>query len=192
MSDQSEDMNRQFMVDGNAVAGLLQDVFGLEMTASPAASAHCGQVNELGALLAFMTAPRRSPCAGVYSWSTTFAGLFLGDHANGFELEFPAIRLHFRVCPRVCSQNSKSILLKKRLPFIRFIQRKSRFNKWHLQHGFCWSKPGMELAVGLQDAPYFAQVLFRMVPEINHHIRIDDIERLVLERQVVAVAFPQC
>ena len=57
MSDQSEDINRELMVDGNAVAGLLQDVFGLEMTASPAECAHCGQVNDLGALLAFTQAP---------------------------------------------------------------------------------------------------------------------------------------
>ncbi len=57
MSDQSEDMNRELMVDGNAVAGLLQDVFGLEMTASPAECANCGRVNDLGALLAFTQAP---------------------------------------------------------------------------------------------------------------------------------------
>jgi len=50
-------MNRELMLDGNAVAGLLQDVFGLEMTASPAECANCGQVNELGALLAFTRAP---------------------------------------------------------------------------------------------------------------------------------------
>ena len=57
MSDQSDDMNRELMVDGNALAGLLQDVFGLEMTANPAECANCGQVNELGALLAFTQAP---------------------------------------------------------------------------------------------------------------------------------------
>ena len=57
MSDQSDDMNRELMVDGNAVAGLLQDVFGLEMTASPAECANCGMVNELGALLAFTQSP---------------------------------------------------------------------------------------------------------------------------------------
>jgi len=57
MSDHSEDISRELMVDGNAVAGLLQDVFGLEMTASPAECANCGQVNELGALLAFIQAP---------------------------------------------------------------------------------------------------------------------------------------
>ena len=57
MDDQADDMNRDLMLDGNAVGGLLQDVFGLEMTASPAECANCGQVNELGALLAFTQAP---------------------------------------------------------------------------------------------------------------------------------------
>ncbi len=57
MNEQAEPMDRALMVDGNAVAGLLQDVFGLEMTASPAECANCGQVSELGALLAFTQAP---------------------------------------------------------------------------------------------------------------------------------------
>ena len=57
MSDPTEDINRELMVDGNAIAGVLQDVFGLEMTASPAECANCGQVNELGALLAFTQSP---------------------------------------------------------------------------------------------------------------------------------------
>jgi hypothetical protein len=57
MDEPTDAMNHELMVDGNAVAGLLQDVFGLEMTASPAECAHCGQVNELGALLAFTQAP---------------------------------------------------------------------------------------------------------------------------------------
>ena len=57
MFDQSDDMNRELMVDGNAIAGVLQDVFGLEMTANPAECANCGQVNQLGALLAFTQAP---------------------------------------------------------------------------------------------------------------------------------------
>ena len=51
------DISRELMVDGNAVAGLLQEIFGLEMTASPAECANCGQVNDMGALLAFTQAP---------------------------------------------------------------------------------------------------------------------------------------
>jgi len=57
MSDQSDDISRELIVDGNAVAGLLQEVFGLDMTANPAACANCGLVNDLGALVAYMQAP---------------------------------------------------------------------------------------------------------------------------------------
>jgi hypothetical protein len=41
------------MLDGNAVAGLLEEVFGAEMTLNRAKCAHCGEVNMLGALLLF-------------------------------------------------------------------------------------------------------------------------------------------
>jgi predicted Zn-ribbon and HTH transcriptional regulator len=47
------DANRELMVDGNAVAGLLRSIFGTEMTVAPARCAHCGTVSEVGALLAF-------------------------------------------------------------------------------------------------------------------------------------------
>src|SRR5262249_55434621 len=51
------DLNRALMLDGNAVAGLLREVFALEMTANPAKCAHCGAVGALGTLLAFTQAP---------------------------------------------------------------------------------------------------------------------------------------
>jgi hypothetical protein len=51
------DLNRELMVDGNAVAGMLMSVFGAEVTTAPAQCAHCGEVSELGALLAFIHAP---------------------------------------------------------------------------------------------------------------------------------------
>jgi hypothetical protein len=57
MDESHEDMNRELMLDGNAVAGLLQDLFGLEMTASPVECAHCNKVNDIGALWAFTQAP---------------------------------------------------------------------------------------------------------------------------------------
>ena len=57
MENEQTDMNRSLMLDGNAVAGLLRDVFALEMTANPAKCAHCGAVGELGTLLAFTQAP---------------------------------------------------------------------------------------------------------------------------------------
>ena len=55
--DETADLNRALMLDGNAVAGLLREVFALEMTASPAKCAHCGAVGALGTLLAFTQAP---------------------------------------------------------------------------------------------------------------------------------------
>jgi hypothetical protein len=56
MNDEG-DLNRVLMLDGNAVAGLLREVFALEMTASPTKCAHCGAVGALGTLLAFTQAP---------------------------------------------------------------------------------------------------------------------------------------
>lgn len=55
--DETIDLNRALMLDGNAVAGLLREVFALEMTASPTRCAHCGAVGALGTLLAFTRAP---------------------------------------------------------------------------------------------------------------------------------------
>ena len=37
------------MLDGNAIAGLLQEIFGAEMTAAPRRCASCGTVSEVGA-----------------------------------------------------------------------------------------------------------------------------------------------
>ena len=57
MDEPRSDMNRELMLDGNAVAGMLHEIFGLEMTASPTECAHCGAVNDVGALWAFTQAP---------------------------------------------------------------------------------------------------------------------------------------
>jgi hypothetical protein len=46
-------MGMELMLDGNAAAGTLQEVFGAEMTANPARCAHCGRVSMIGAMLAF-------------------------------------------------------------------------------------------------------------------------------------------
>jgi hypothetical protein len=51
------DLGRALVLDGNAVAGLLEDVFGAEMTASPTVCAHCGRTGEMGTLLAFIRTP---------------------------------------------------------------------------------------------------------------------------------------
>jgi hypothetical protein len=51
------DRNHELMLDGNAAAGILQQIFGLEMTASPTECATCGYQGEVGRLLAFNQAP---------------------------------------------------------------------------------------------------------------------------------------
>ena len=51
------DINRALMLDGNAAAGILAEIFSVEMTTSLAECAHCGCQGEVGTLLAFTQAP---------------------------------------------------------------------------------------------------------------------------------------
>ena len=55
--EETTDLNRELMLDANATAGLLQEIFGVEMTASPTECAHCGNEGEIGTLLAFTQGP---------------------------------------------------------------------------------------------------------------------------------------
>lgn len=55
--DETMDMNRELMLDGNAVGGMMYEVFGIEMTSTPAECANCGAEHPMGALLAFTQAP---------------------------------------------------------------------------------------------------------------------------------------
>ena len=57
MENSQTDLNRELMLDGNAVAGVLYEMFAVEMTASPTECASCGREGELGTLLAFMQSP---------------------------------------------------------------------------------------------------------------------------------------
>jgi hypothetical protein len=57
MEDVQTDLNRELMLDANAVAGLLQEIFGAEMTAAPTECANCGSGGEIGTLLAFTQGP---------------------------------------------------------------------------------------------------------------------------------------
>jgi hypothetical protein len=63
------DITQELMLDGNAAAGILQEIFALEMTASPTECASCGNQGEVGGLLAFNQAPgfvlRCSVCKNV-------------------------------------------------------------------------------------------------------------------------------
>ncbi|MFQ5945331.1 MAG: DUF6510 family protein [Candidatus Methylomirabilales bacterium] len=53
MRDDPSEPTLKLVLDGNAAAAVLQDVFGLEMTDSPTECAHCGNVAEIGTLLAY-------------------------------------------------------------------------------------------------------------------------------------------
>jgi len=55
--EETTDINRELMLDANATAGLLYEIFGTEMTASPTECANCGNQGEIGALLAFTQGP---------------------------------------------------------------------------------------------------------------------------------------
>ena len=57
MPDDLTDINRELMLDGNAMAGILYEIFGAEMTAAPTECAHCGAEGQVGTLLAFTQAP---------------------------------------------------------------------------------------------------------------------------------------
>jgi hypothetical protein len=57
MDDGPADVNRALMLDGNALAGTLREVFTVEVTASPVECAGCGRVGEVATLLAFTHAP---------------------------------------------------------------------------------------------------------------------------------------
>jgi hypothetical protein len=55
--DNAADIIQEMRLDGNAVAGVLQEIFTEEMTACPAKCANCGQVGEVGRLLAYVHTP---------------------------------------------------------------------------------------------------------------------------------------
>jgi Family of unknown function (DUF6510) len=57
MDNDEADMNTALMVDGNAVAGELQQIFGRDMTMTVARCAGCSRDAELGALMAFTRGP---------------------------------------------------------------------------------------------------------------------------------------
>lgn len=53
----SENEMDELMLDGNAVAGMMQEIFGTEMTAQTGVCASCGTPSQMGAVLAFTQAP---------------------------------------------------------------------------------------------------------------------------------------
>ncbi len=69
MDQPTSDADDVLMVDGNALAGPLAALFGADVTAVPGRCAHCGTVNEVGAMRAYVRAPgavlRCPACGGV-------------------------------------------------------------------------------------------------------------------------------
>ncbi len=57
MDETTSDLNHELMLDANSTAGLLHEIFGVEMTATPTECANCGNEGEVGALLAFTRGP---------------------------------------------------------------------------------------------------------------------------------------
>ncbi len=57
MDSVADDLNRELMLDGNAVAGELAAVFGIDMTTSDTECAGCGRAHQMGSLLAFTLGP---------------------------------------------------------------------------------------------------------------------------------------
>ena len=57
MIDHSDDPALERELDGNAVAGTLELLFGTDMTAIPGRCAHCGTVNMVGAMRVYTRAP---------------------------------------------------------------------------------------------------------------------------------------
>ncbi len=55
--DEDESLDHALMVDGNAVAGLLYEIFAMEVTTGEAECVSCGKRAEIGSLLAFTQAP---------------------------------------------------------------------------------------------------------------------------------------
>lgn len=69
MDEVPSDLNQMLMLDGNALAGTLYEIFALEMTTSLAECASCGQQGQIGYLKAYTQAPgavlRCPVCANV-------------------------------------------------------------------------------------------------------------------------------
>ena len=65
----SEPLDDELVLDGNAAAGALSEIYGDEMTTVLAECASCGQVDPIGGLLAYVHAPgivlRCTACATV-------------------------------------------------------------------------------------------------------------------------------
>jgi Family of unknown function (DUF6510) len=76
-------------LDGNAIAGRLHDVFGVEMTTAVGVCAHCGARRQVAELMVFVQVPgtvaRCPSCADVVLVMTEIRGIACVD-LRGFEM----------------------------------------------------------------------------------------------------------
>jgi hypothetical protein len=77
-------------LDGNAIAGLLQDVFGNEMTTVASVCGHCGDRRPVGELVVYVRAPgtvvRCRTCASVLMVLVEVRGIVCVDLSGLAEL----------------------------------------------------------------------------------------------------------
>ena len=89
MKEQSE-----LKVDGNAIGGLLGEIFAMEMTTAEGKCAGCGAVNEIGRVHVYMNAPgvvvRCPDCTNVLMRIVKGNGRYWVDLTGVRYLEFAA------------------------------------------------------------------------------------------------------
>lgn len=88
-----EGVDADLTLDANAVAGLLREVFAIDVTAAPAQCAHCGNEGEMGTLRAFVRAPgavlRCSACDGIVLRIVETSTAIYVDARGAARLRFP-------------------------------------------------------------------------------------------------------
>jgi hypothetical protein len=82
MDDARDDLSEELVLDGNAVAGQLQEIFGFDLTPTTGRCAHCGNVAVVATLRAYVHGPgtvlRCSVCREVVlRFAVTPAGVHL-------------------------------------------------------------------------------------------------------------------
>jgi DNA-directed RNA polymerase subunit RPC12/RpoP len=81
-------MTDESHLDGNAIAGVLYELFGREMTHQHGACGHCGAENPLGAVLVYIDSPgtvlRCPDCASVL--------IVIVRHPDGMRISFEGLR----------------------------------------------------------------------------------------------------
>jgi len=84
-------------LDGNAIGGLLLDVFGVEMTSAASVCASCGAARQVAELVVYVQAPgtvaRCRDCGGVLMVFVEVRGVACVDLRGLAELEPPPGRL---------------------------------------------------------------------------------------------------